>query len=93
MSGKMRLAKDGKPFDIDHLEGREYTEDEVEVIQYLKPNADRIRMAAEMGKEYVEKTKDLIISCEVHLSQVVLYIQKKVNQMTKNHELKITILN
>ena len=48
----MRIASDGKPFDIDN-----FTLDEdagpgdVEIIQFLRPDGRRRRMLAEVGEE------------------------------------------
>jgi hypothetical protein len=69
------LAKDGKPFDIDYK--MVPTEEEVEVIQYLRPNGKRRRMLAPVGKKYVEKAKDLIISVEeLTTGEVAIYVRK-----------------
>lgn len=58
----MRTAKDGKPFDIDTI--GELGEDEVELIQFLRPNAKRRRMAATVGREFVTLAQNQILSCE-----------------------------
>ena len=47
---KVRIAKDGKPFDVDNIRN-ELHQDEIEVIQFLRPNGQRRRMAAPVGKE------------------------------------------
>jgi len=56
------LAKDGKPFDIDILD--ELAEDEVEIIQFLRPNGKRRRMSCILNKELVKKTENMILSSE-----------------------------
>ena len=56
------LAADGKPYDIDNI--KELRPGEVEVIQYLRPNEKRRRMAVFLGEEYAKKTEDLILSME-----------------------------
>lgn len=65
----MRIAKDGKLFDIDTAgeAGNGY----VEVIQFLRPNGQRRRMLAYLGADYVEKAKDMILSAEVLSTGVV----------------------
>lgn len=60
----MRTAKDGLLFDIDHMPDTEPTEDEVEVIQFLRPEGKRRRMIANVGKETALLAKDMILSAE-----------------------------
>jgi len=72
----MRTAKDGKPFDVDGM--GELGEHEVEIIQFLRPNGKRRRMAASVGKEYVEKAKDMIISAEeLTTGEIAIYVRFK----------------
>ena len=59
----MRIAKDGKPFDIDNI-GEDLRSDEVEIIQYLRPEGKRRRMAASLTVELARKADNLIISAE-----------------------------
>jgi hypothetical protein len=59
----MRIAKDGKPFDIDFISG-EVGPDEVEVIQFLRPDGRRRRALAPVGKELVDLAKDMVLSAE-----------------------------
>lgn len=71
----MRIAKDGKPFDVDFLPdlGPEF----VEIIQFLRPNGKRRRMAAAIGVDLVEKTKNLIISTEeLKTGEIAIYVRK-----------------
>ena len=60
----MRIARDGKPYDVDLLPNDNGREDELEVIQYLRPDGRRRRMLAPVGVEYVKKAKNLIITAE-----------------------------
>lgn len=60
----MRTAKDGFLFDVDHLPDTEPTEDEVEVIQFLRPEGKRRRMIANVGKEIALMAKDMVLSAE-----------------------------
>jgi len=70
----MRIAKDGKPFDIDNL--GDLVEGEVEIIQYIRPNGRRMRIAAMIGKENVLKAKDLVISTEeLRTGSVAIYVR------------------
>ena len=94
----MRIAKDGKPFDVDSLGGvmeepkccsfcgntyitfpsRELKEGELEVIQFLRPNGKRRRMSVDVGKDYVEMAKDMIISAEeLTTRKIALYARYK----------------
>ena len=56
------LAKDGKEFDINNI--GELQEDELEIIQFLRPDGKRRRMSAKLTKGLVEKAKNIIISAE-----------------------------
>lgn len=70
------LAADGKPYDIDNI--KELALGEVEVIQYLRPDGKRRRMAVPLGEDYVEKAKDLILSAEeLTTGAIALYARKK----------------
>jgi len=72
----MRIAKDGKPFDVDNF--GELRKGEVEVIQFLRPNGKRRRMGSPVGKEYVKKAKNMIISAEeLTTREIVVYVRKK----------------
>ncbi len=59
----MKIAKDGKPFDVDNINGSQ-KDDEVEIIQYLRPDARRRRMVAKVGTEVAALAKDLVLTCE-----------------------------
>jgi hypothetical protein len=73
----MRIAKDGKPFDIDN-DGLEIRDDEVEVIQYMRPDGKRRRTLAPVGKGFVEMAKDMVISTEqITVGRVVIYVRRK----------------
>ena len=56
------LAKDGKEFDIDNI--GKLQNDELEIIQFLRPDGKRRRMSAKLTKELVRKAKNMIISAE-----------------------------
>ena len=72
----MRTAKDGKPFDIDGM--GDLGEHEIEVIQFLRPGGARRRMASPVGKKYVEKAKDMIISAEeLTTGEIAIYVRLK----------------
>ena len=71
----MRIAKDGEPFDVDKF--GDLKPGEVEVIQFLRPNRKRRRMAAYVGKEMARKAEDLILSAEdLGTGKVALWARK-----------------
>lgn len=71
----MRIAKDGKPFDVDNIP--ELHSDEVEIIQFLRPDGRRRRMAVSVGLELGEKAKNLIISAEeLTTGEIAVYVRK-----------------
>lgn len=71
----MRIAKDGKPFDVDNF--GDLQPGEVEVIQFLRPDGRRRRMAAMVGEEYAEMAKDLILATEeLRTGEVAIYAWK-----------------
>ena len=81
----MRIASDGKPFDVDNI-----TEDaglgDVEIIQFLRPNGRWRRMLAEVGKELAEKATGLIISCEeLGTGEVAIYVRRKDESKESEH--------
>ena len=73
----MRIASDGKPFDIDNFD-EDTGPAEVEIIQFLRPSARRRRMLAEVGEDLAVKAKDLIISGEeLGTGKVAIYVRRK----------------
>lgn len=71
----MRIAKDGKPFHIDNI--GELGKGEVEIIQFLRPNGTRRRLACEVGKEIAEKAKNFIISAEqLTTGEIAIYCRR-----------------
>lgn len=87
----MRTAKDGKPFDIDNISG-EVREDEVEVIQFLRPEGKRRRMLANVGAEAAKKAEDIVLSAEeLTTHRVALYArftdepeEKEITEIVEN---------
>jgi len=74
--GEMRKAKDGKPFDEDNI-GTDLKENEVEIIQFLRPDGRRRRMAAVLGPTYVQMTENLILSAEdLGTGQIAIWARK-----------------
>lgn len=57
------IAKDGKSFNIDNI-NRKLEDNEVEIIQYLRPDAQRRRMVTTLTKELVSKANNMILSAE-----------------------------
>jgi len=72
------IAKDGKPFDIVNID--KILPHEVEVIQFLRPNGQRRRMAAPVGEDYVKKAKNLILSVEELASGAVVIYGRRINE-------------
>lgn len=87
----MRIAKDGKPFDIDHLSA-DVCEGEVEVIQHLRPEGKRRRMLADVGAEAAKKAEDMMLSAEeLNTLRVALYArftdepeEKEITEIAEN---------
>jgi len=73
----MRIASDGKPFDIDLIE-EDVAPGDVEIIQFMRPDGRRRRMLAEVGEELAAKAKNLIISAEeLGIGKVSIFIRRK----------------
>ena len=69
----MRLAKDGKGFDVDNI-AEDTAADEVEVIQFLRPHGKRRRMLANVGEEAAKKAADMVLAAEdLTTGEVVVY--------------------
>ena len=80
----MRIAADGKPFDID--EAGECGPGEVEIIQFLRPNAKRRRMVAEVGEDLAKASQDLILSAEdLGNGSVAIYVRSKGEKPEREH--------
>lgn len=75
------LAKDGFPYDV-YDSTLIQQEDEIEVIQYIRhdggdPYNKRRRMLAPVGKEYVKKAENLIISAEeLRTEEIAIWVRK-----------------
>ena len=76
---KIRIAKDGKPFDEDNVV-EDVANDEVEVIQFLRPSAKRRRILATVGKELAEKARNLILSIEVVESSTLCLYARRIGE-------------
>jgi len=71
------LARDGKPYDVPNTD-LIATDDELEIIQYLRPTGTRRRVLAKVGKNYVKKANNLIISTEVLIDgQIAIWVRHK----------------
>lgn len=86
----MRVAKDGKPFDVDLIPG-EAREDEVEVIQFLLPNARRRRMLAPVGKEYAEKADGLILSAELLKTGGLAFYARRIGEDEEKEKMEFAV--
>ena len=72
-----RTAKDGLPFDMDDNLIGSLADDEVEIIQFVRPNAERKRMVASVGKDLAKKAKDLILSAEhLRTGHIAIYVRR-----------------
>lgn len=83
-----RTAKDGLPFDVDNLLGG-LADDEVEVIQFVRPNATRRRVGAPVGKELAKKAKDLILSSEVLRTGKIALYARKIGEPIENEHIEL----
>ena len=73
----MRIAADGKPFDVDHV-AEEKREDEVEVIQFLRPHGRRKRLLASVGEDLAKLAENMVISAEeLQDGKVATYVRMK----------------
>ena len=74
MSTTQNLAKDGRPYDIVRPDVVDIDEDEVEVIQFLRPNGNRRKMVLKVGLETAKKAENMILSVEIlRTGQLALY--------------------
>lgn len=72
----MRIAKDGKAFDIDDLPNTEPEKEEVEVIQFLKPEGKRRRALAPVGEEYAKLAENMVLSAEeLQTGELAIYVK------------------
>ena len=84
----MRIGKDGKPFDIDTF-GGSLASDEVEVIQSLKPDGRRRRLAAKVGEEIARMADKLILSAEEMRDGEVAIYARKMGDKTGKEEIML----
>lgn len=72
-----RIAADGKPFDIDLL-GRETYPNEVEIIQYLRPDGKRRRMTCPVRNDILAKVTGMILEAEeIPGGKVAIWVRGK----------------
>lgn len=72
-----RTAKDGLPFDVDDNLIGSLADNEVEVIQFLRPNGRRRRMVAPVGKKLAKKAENFILSAEcLRAGRIALYARR-----------------
>lgn len=84
----MRKAKDGRPFDIDNVKDT-LSSTQVEVIQYMRPNGKRRRMAAEVGWEMARKSEDLILSAEILPTGRIALYARFIGQSEEEEHVKL----
>jgi hypothetical protein len=63
----MRVAADGKPFDVDHHPDEELGPDAVEVIQFLLPDGRRRRMRAPVGEVTARLGREMVLTARLGL--------------------------
>lgn len=81
----MRIASDGKPFEIDNLD-EDAGPGDVEIIQFLRPDGRRRRLLAEVGEELAAKARGLIISAEeLGTGKVAIYVRRKDESKESEH--------
>lgn len=83
-----RIAKDGLPYDIDDIAG-ELSENEVEVIQFLRPDGKRRLMVAPVGKESAKKAKNFILSAEVLRNGVIVLYARRIGEPEEAEKSKL----
>ncbi len=81
------IAKDGQPLDVE--DGLTFTENEVEVIQFLIPSGKRRRMAALVGKDYVKKAENLILSAEILNTDKIALYAREINEPKEKDKIMI----
>jgi len=87
----MRLAPDGKVYDVDNI-CKEPNENEIEAIQYLRPDGKRrCMMAVIKNKKIVKYSRKMILSMEeLRTGEVAFYARFKDE---KEEEENIILLN
>jgi len=83
-----RMAKDDLLFDVDNIAG-EMADTEVEVIQFLRPDAKRRRMIAPVGKDLAEKAKNLILSAEQLRTGKIAIYARKIGESEENEKMDL----
>jgi len=87
----MRIAKDGKPFDVDDLEHQPCSPTDVEIIQFLRPDGKRRRVLTEVGEEYAKLAKNMVISAEeLTTGEIAIYV-RKIGEPVEKERLEIAI--
>ena len=64
---------------------------EIEVIQYLRPNGRKRPMAACVGKDYVKKAEDMILSAEVLTTGEIAIYGRLKTQKEEQERLELAI--
>jgi len=73
----MRVAPDGKPYQVDNL-NRELYDNEVEIIQFLRPNGKRRFMTCEVSLDVARMSRNMVISAEqLTTGEVAIYVRDK----------------
>ncbi len=76
VNNKLELAPDGKPYHIVNLD--KIGKNDVEIIQFLRPDGKRRKMSCDVPPEIKEMSKDMIISSEeLTTGQVAIYARFK----------------
>ena len=83
----MRIAKDGKQFDIDIL-GDIETGD-VEIIQFLRPNGKRRRMLCYVGEQIATMAENQVISVEELTTGEVAIHSRFTGQPEESEKMKL----
>jgi len=78
------IAKDGLEYDIDNLHGEPKRSDEVEIIQYMRPDGKRRRMLAPLDAYIAAKADNLIIECEELGNGKLSFTGRKVGEPVEN---------
>ncbi len=71
------MAPDGRMYDKDGIR-RDVFAIEAEIIQYMRPNGERVRNAADVGLRHAQKSREMVITAEVlPTGHISLCVRKK----------------
>jgi hypothetical protein len=85
------IAPDGKSYDIDNTEGKKLDNNEIEAIQYPRPNGKRRRMIAVLSdKKVVKYAREMVLSMEELDTGVVAFFARFKDEPEENESIRIS---